>query len=214
MPALNTLFDFVLHLDTHLTTITADYGAWTYGILFGIIFLETGLVITPFLPGDSLLFAAGAIAALGSLSFGWLYLLLLAAAIIGDNVNYWIGHALGPRIFVGGNHRWLKKEYLERTHRFFDRYGTKAVILGRFVPIVRTFTPFVAGLGRMTYRRFVVFDVIGGLCWVSLFTLGGYFFGNFPPVKEHFSWVILGIIAISILPVVIEFLRHRKVARR
>lgn len=209
MHFLQTIVDFILHLDEHLASIISQYGAWTHGLLFLIIFCETGLVVTPFLPGDSLLFAAGAFAALGSLRIGFLYPLLLLAAIGGDNLNYWIGYHLGPKIFVGGTHRWLRKEYLDRTHRFFEKYGKKAIILARFVPIVRTFSPFVAGLGRMPYRTFLAFDIGGGLAWISLFLFGGYFFGNVPAVKNHFSVVIIAIVLISLLPAVMEYLRHR-----
>ncbi len=210
MDVLQTILDFFLHLDRHLSGIITQYGTWTYGILFAVIFCETGLVVTPFLPGDSLLFAAGAFAALGSLKIVPLYFLLLAAAIAGDNMNYWIGRGLGPKIFSNGGRRWLNRGHLERTHRFFERYGTKAIILARFVPIVRTFTPFVAGVGRMTYRRFVAFDAAGGILWVSLFTLGGYFFGNIPVIKERFTLVIAAIILLSLTPALVEILRHRR----
>lgn len=213
MQLVQTLIDFVLHIDEHLASIIAQYGVWTHALLFLIIFFETGLVVTPFLPGDSLLFAAGAFAALGSLQLAWLYPLLLLAAIGGDNLNYWIGYHLGPRIFVGGRHRWLRKEYLDRTHRFFEKYGKKAIILARFVPIVRTFTPFVAGLGRMSYRTFLAFDVVGGLTWISLFVFGGYFFGNIPAVQKNFSIVIIAIVLVSLLPAVVEYLRHRHTNR-
>ncbi len=208
---LNTLIDFVLHLDKHLAAIIAQYGPWTYGLLFMVIFCETGLVVTPFLPGDSLLFAAGAMAGMGSFKLHILYPLLLVAAIGGDNMNYWIGRRLGPRIFVG-ERRWLNRNHLDRTHRFFEKYGHEAIILARFVPIVRTFTPFVAGVGRMSYRRFLFFDVLGGVIWISTFVLGGYFFGNIPAVKRNFHVVIVAIVLVSLLPVIVEYLRHRKAA--
>ncbi len=203
------LVDFLLHFDVHLINFVDAYGAWTYGILFLIIFLETGLVITPFLPGDSLLFAAGAIAAQGSLEVGWLFLLLCLAAIGGDNTNYWIGHYVGPAVFKQERSRFFKRSYLEKTHRFYEKYGNIAVILARFIPIVRTFTPFVAGIGQMTYRRFLIYDVIGGIVWISLFTFGGYFFGNIPFVQRNFSLVVVVIILLSVLPPVIEAIRHR-----
>jgi membrane-associated protein len=209
MGALQHFIDLFVHLDAHLTALTAQYGAWTYGILFAVIFCETGLVVTPFLPGDSLLFAAGAVAALGGLDPVALFVLLAAAAILGDTANYWIGHTFGEGL-ARRYPRWVRPEYLERTHRFYERYGGKTIILARFVPIVRTFAPFVAGIGSMTYRRFVLFNVVGGVVWVGLFVAVGYFFGNLPPVKDNFSWVILGIIALSVAPAGIEFLRHRR----
>jgi membrane-associated protein len=208
MELLATLVDFILHLDKHLNTIIQTYGTWTYALLFLIIFLETGLVVTPFLPGDSLLFAAGSFAAIGSLDPILLFILLAFAAILGDTVNYWIGHYIGPRAF-SGNIRFLKKEYLERTHEFYERHGGKTIILARFIPIIRTFAPFVAGVGAMTYPHFIAYNVIGGLAWVALFIFGGYFFGNLEVVKNNFTLVILAIILISVLPGVVEFLRER-----
>lgn len=208
-----TLF---LELDKVLPSVTQSYGGWTYLILFLIIFCETGLVVTPFLPGDSLLFAAGAVAALSgsALNIWFLYLLLAFAAIAGDTVNYALGHYLGPRIFAKENVRFLNKEHLRRTERFYEKYGGKTIILARFVPIVRTFAPFVAGMGSMHYRRFAGYNIIGGLVWVALFTFGGYFFGVQPIVKENFSLVIIAIIIISILPAVIEIVRNRRVSQR
>jgi membrane-associated protein len=208
MEIISNLVDFILHLDVHLNTIIQNFGIWTYLILFLIIFLETGLVVTPFLPGDSLLFAAGSFAALGSLNPIALFILLSAAAILGDTVNYWIGHYIGPRAF-SGNVRFLKKEYLDRTHEFYERHGGKTIILARFIPIIRTFAPFVAGIGAMTYPRFFMFNVIGGIAWVALFVFGGYFFGNLPFVKENFTIVIIAIIVISVLPGVFEFAREK-----
>jgi membrane-associated protein len=204
---------FVLHLDTSLFELVQDYGTWTYLILFAIIFCETGLVFTPFLPGDSLLFAAGALAGAGYLNQGLLFGLLWAAAVIGDNSNYAVGKFLGSRILGAKKARLIKRQHVERTHAFFERYGTKTIILARFVPIVRTFTPFVAGLGRMTYRRFLPFDVVGGGLWVGACTFAGYFFGAHPFVKKHFSLVVLAIIFISILPGIIAFVRSRFDAR-
>lgn len=213
MELIGYLIDLIIHLDEHLSVIIQTYGTWTYLLLFLIIFLETGLVVTPFLPGDSLLFAAGSFAALGSLDVALLFALLGFAAILGDTANYWIGHTIGPRAFTG-NIRFLKKEYLERTHEFYERHGGKTIILARFIPIIRTFAPFVAGVGAMTYSRFIAFNVFGGLLWVGLFVLGGYFFGNLTVVKDNFTLVILAIILISVLPGVIEFFRERARAAR
>jgi len=202
------IINFFLHLDEYLGIIIARFGAWTYLILFLVIFMETGLVVTPFLPGDSLLFAAGAFAGLGYLEVGVLIVTLSIAAILGDTVNYWIGHAIGPRAF-SGNIRFLKKEYLDRTHAFYEKYGGKTIILARFIPIIRTFAPFVAGVGAMTYKKFIVYNVIGGIAWVSIFVLAGYYFGNIPTVQENFTLVILAIIIISVMPAVFELLRGR-----
>ena len=209
MDLIRTAVDFFLHLDKHLAEIIANYGIWTNLILFLIVFAETGLVVTPFLPGDSLLFAAGTFAALGSLDPGLLVLLLSIAAILGDTVNYWVGSYIGPRAFTG-EIRWLKKEYLERTHAFYEKHGGKTIILARFIPIIRTFAPFVAGVGAMTYSRFLLYNVVGGIVWVTLFVLAGYFFGNLPAVRQNFSYVILAIIALSVMPIVVEFLRARR----
>lgn len=211
MNLLADLVDLFLHLDEHLTVVTQTYGSLTYLFLFLVIFMETGLVVTPFLPGDSLLFAAGALAALdgSGLKVGVLFVLLFAAAILGDTVNYHIGKALGPRVFEQ-NYRFLKREYLERTEAFYAKHGGKTIILARFVPIVRTFAPFVAGVGTMSYGRFITFNIVGGFLWTFLFTFGGYFFGNFPIVKENFELVIIGIILVSIMPMVIEWLRGRR----
>jgi len=204
------LIDLFLHLDEYLEVIVQQYGVMTYAILFLVIFMETGVVVTPFLPGDSLLFAAGALAALNSgLNIFGLFFLLLIAAILGDTANYWIGHTIGPRAF-SGEIKFLKKEYLDRTHVFFEKYGGKTIILARFVPIVRTFAPFVAGVGEMTYSQFIVYNVIGGFLWVTLFTFGGYFFGNLPFVRDNFSIVVLAIIFISVLPAVYEFWKARQ----
>jgi membrane-associated protein len=210
------LTDLFLHLDEHLSTIISTYGNLTYLLLFLVIFMETGLVITPFLPGDSLLFAAGTFAspALGSpLNIWVLYFLLCFAAILGDTVNYWIGHFIGPRAF-SGNVRFLKKDNLDRTHAFYEKYGGKTIVLARFVPIVRTFAPFVAGVGAMTYSQFISYNVLGGILWVTLFTWGGYFFGNLPFVKDHFSLVVIAIILISVTPMIYEFVKERSKSKK
>jgi membrane-associated protein len=206
------LIDLFLHLDRHLGAIIEQYGTYTYLILFVVIFCETGLVFTPFLPGDSLLFAAGTFGGMGKLDVGTLFLLLAAAAIIGDNSNYAIGRYFGSRILRAQDTRWLKKEHIERTHGFFERYGTKAIIMARFVPIIRTFTPFVAGLGRMTYRRFLPYDIGGGILWVGTCVFAGYFFGGRKVVQENFSLVILAIIVISVIPAVVTFIRAKRQA--
>jgi membrane-associated protein len=211
MDLVTYFIDLFLHLDKHLSVVIQTYGTWTYLLLFFIIFMETGFVVTPFLPGDSLLFAAGTFAspALGSALNIWvLYLLMIFAAVAGDTVNYWIGHFIGPRAF-SGEVRFLKKEYLERTEAFYQKHGGKTIVLARFIPIIRTFAPFVAGVGKMSYPHFVSYNVIGGIAWVSLFIWGGYFFGNLPFVKENFSFVVLAIIFISVLPAIIEVLRSR-----
>jgi membrane-associated protein len=210
MEFLRSVLDFVLHLDKHLSALIQQFGAWTYAILFVVIFVETGLVIMPFLPGDSLLFAAGTFAALGAFDLGWLLLVLAAAAVIGDTVNYWIGHFVGPKVFTREKSRFFKKEYLDRTHAFYEKHGGKTIIIARFVPIIRTFAPFVAGIGRMSYGRFIAFNVFGGVGWVVLLTSAGYFFGNIPFVKANFSLAILAIILISTVPIAVEYVRHRR----
>jgi membrane-associated protein len=209
MELLPRIIDLFLHLDQHLGQLISQYGTWTHLILFLIVFCETGLVITPFLPGDSLLFAAGTFAALGSLDLWLIMVLLIIAAIIGDTVNYWIGAYIGPRAFRG-DIRFLRKEYLERTHAFYEKHGGKTIILARFLPIIRTFAPFVAGVGAMSYPKFITYNVVGAVLWVCLFVLAGYFFGNITIVRENFTLVILAIIAISVLPLVIEALRARR----
>lgn len=204
------IIDFIIHIDAHLSDLIRTCGLWTYLILFMVIFCETGLVVTPFLPGDSLLFAAGSFAALGDLKVIWLFVLLAAAAVLGDTVNYWIGRRVGPRIFQREKARLFKKEYLDRTHAFYEKHGGVTIIIARFVPIIRTFAPFVAGIGRMSYGKFISYNVIGGVGWVGLFVFAGYLFGNIPFVKKNFSLVILAIILISLVPGIVEFLRHRK----
>ncbi len=202
-------FNFFLHIDKHLASVINTYGAVSYALLFLVIFAETGLVVTPFLPGDSLLFAAGALAATGSFDIWLLFAALFAAAILGDTVNYWIGHAIGPKAF-DGKIKLLKKEHLEKTHEYFAKYGGKTIIIGRFIPIVRTFAPFVAGVGAMSYGQFILYNIVGGFIWVSLFTLGGYFFGNIPIVKDNFSVVIVVIIAMSVIPAVFEYIKEKR----
>lgn len=209
MEFLKQFVDVFLHLDKHLSEILASYGGWTNLILFLIVFCETGLVVTPFLPGDSLLFAAGTFAALGALDPWVVFILLSLAAILGDTANYWLGKKIGPRAF-DGSLRFLKREHLRRTEEFYARHGRKTIILARFVPIVRTFAPFVAGIGTMHYGRFLTYNVVGGVLWVGVFVFGGYFFGNIPAVRKNFTLVILAIIALSVLPIAIEFIRGRR----
>ncbi len=211
MELIQILIDLFLNLDETLGDVIRQYGTLTYLFLFLVIFMETGFVVTPFLPGDSLLFAAGTFAspALGSsLNITGLFLLLALAAVGGDTVNYWIGHYIGPRAF-SGNIRFLKKEYLDRTHAFYEKHGGKTIILARFVPIIRTFAPFVAGVGRMSYWHFITYNVVGGIAWVAIFTFGGYFFGNLPFVKDNFSLVVVAIVLVSVMPAVIEVLKER-----
>jgi len=210
MELIQHVFSIFIHLDSYLELIIRDYGLWTYLILFLIIFCETGFVVTPFLPGDSLLFATGALAATTSLEVGWLLGLLSVAAIAGDAVNYWIGHLVGPRVFQGGSTRFLNREHLERTHRFYEKHGGKTIIIARFMPIIRTFAPFVAGMGSMTYSRFSLYNVVGGIAWIAIFIVGGYLFGNIPMVKRNFTLVIMVVIFVSVLPGIIEFVRHRR----
>jgi membrane-associated protein len=210
MDFLAGFIDLFLHLDEHLANIISQYGTWTYAILFAVIFLETGVVVTPFLPGDSLLFAAGTFAALGSMNVYLLSGLLIVAAILGDTVNYSIGHYLGERAY---NIKFLKKEYFDRTHAFFEKHGGKTIFLARFVPIVRTFAPFVAGIGKMSYGYFITYNFVGGIVWVLLFTFAGYFFGNIPFVRKNFELVIIAIIGISVLPMVFEWWKARREAK-
>jgi len=207
MDIINKMVDLFLHLDAYLAQIIATYGVWTYGILFTVIFVETGLVIFPFLPGDSLLFAAGTFAALGALNIWFLMGLLMVAAILGDTVNYSIGHYLGERAY---DIKWIKKENLDKTHAFFEKHGGKAIFLARFVPIVRTFAPFVAGIGKMDYSYFITYNLTGGVTWVALFTLLGYFFGNLEFVQKNFELVIIAIILISVVPMGYEWMKARR----
>ena len=207
METIKFLIDLFLHLDEYMSQVITQYGVWTYGLLFFVIFMETGFVVTPFLPGDSLLFAAGTFAALGSLNVWLLLGLLIIAAVGGDSVNYWIGHKLGDRAY---NTKWIKKEYIDRTHAFFEKHGGKTIVLARFVPIVRTFAPFVAGMGRMSYSYFFSYNVVGGIAWVLLFTFAGFFFGNIPFIQKNFEFVIIAIVLISLFPAVWEALKARR----
>ncbi len=214
MELISKFIDLIVHLDKHLGNLIDLYHVWIYGILFVVIFCETGLVVTPFLPGDSLLFAAGTFAAIGKLKVAWLFVILAAAAVLGDTLNYWLGHYRRSQGIPQGENRFFKKEYLDRTHAFYERYGGKTIIIARFVPIIRTFAPFVAGIGNMSYGKFISYNVIGGVGWVAVFVFGGYFFGNIPLVKRNFSLVIFAIIIISVLPAVFEFFRQRRKNRR
>ena len=213
MELIKEFIDLFLHLDKNLLKLFSEYGTLTYLILFAIIFIETGFVIMPFLPGDSLLFAAGAFASTGSLNISVLFLLLASAAIAGDNVNYAVGNFMAPKIFSGKKIKFLNHEHLERTHKFYEKHGGLTIIIARFFPIIRTFSPFVAGLGRMTYRKFLPFDILGGFSWVSIFLFGGYFFGNLPFVKNNFSIVIIAIILISAVPALVGFIKSRRAAK-
>jgi membrane-associated protein len=210
MEILAQFIDIVLHLDKHLVLLVESYGVWVYAILFAIVFMETGFVVTPFLPGDSLLFVAGAVAAAGGMDVGVVAATLIAAALCGDNVNYWIGRFLGPKVFKHKDSRWLKQENLDRTHAFMEKHGPKAIVIARFVPVVRTFVPFVCGIGRLTYGRFLGFSVLGAAIWVGLLVPAGYFFGNLPVVKNNLTAVILLIVFISVLPGIVEFVRHKR----
>ena len=212
MDFLLSIIDIFLHLDVYLSEIINNYGFWTYAILFGIIFAETGFVITPFLPGDSLIFAAGALAVRTILNPWMLFAVMTTAGILGDSVNYAIGHAIGPRVFKE-DVRFLKREYLDRTHEFYEKHGGKTIILARFLPIVRTFAPFIAGVGAMNYSRFLLFNVVGAIIWVGGFTFLGYNFGSIPAVKENFTLVIVGIVIISVLPAFVEIWRERRKAK-
>ncbi len=207
------IFDFILHVDTYLNDIITRYGAWTYGLLFVVIFMETGFVVTPFLPGDSLIFAAATFAARGALNPWLMFVLLSVAAVGGDTANYWIGHAVGAKAYTG-EVKWIKKEYMERTHAFFEKHGGKTIFLARFVPIIRTFAPFVAGVSEMSYGHFITWNLVGGVTWVATFTLLGYFFGNIPFVQDNFELVIIAIVLISFVPAVVEGLKARKDIRK
>lgn len=203
------LIDFILNIGDHLQQLVNDYGSWIYAILFAIVFCETGLVVLPFLPGDSMLFAAGTIAAVGEMNIFMLIGLLIIAAILGDFVNFEIGKHFGQKLFANPNSKIFKQSYLEKTHNYYEKYGGRTIIIARFIPIVRTFAPFVAGMGRMHYGEFIRYNIIGAVAWVVIFTLLGYFFGQLPFVKEHFSWIMIGIIVFSVLPMIIEIIRHR-----
>jgi len=211
MDLLAAFIDIVLHLDTHLLALTREYGVWVYAILFLIIYCETGLVVTPFLPGDSLLFVAGALCGLGALRLEWLAPLLMLAAFSGDNTNYWIGRLIGLRLLKRTN-GLIKREHIDKTHAFYEKHGGKTILFARFLPIVRTFAPFVAGIGLMRYRLFMLFSALGSLVWIGSLTVAGYFFGNIPVIKNNLTLMILGIIVISFLPAIREFIRHRRQA--
>lgn len=210
MDMLLTFIDIFIHLDRHLIWLIQHFGVWVYLIVFLVVFCETGLVVTPLLPGDSLLFGLGALAAIGDLNVAWLFVLLSIAAIAGDTANYFIGQYIGPRVFHQETSRFFKREYLERTHQFYEKYGGKTIVIARFMPIIRTFAPFVAGIGSMTYSKFVIYNVLGGIVWVAVFIFGGYYFGNLPVVKNNFTLVIMAIIIISVMPGVIEYFRQRR----
>ncbi|MCG9026086.1 DedA family protein [Laribacter hongkongensis] len=214
MEFISFIIDFVLHIDQHLLELVAAYGPWIYLILFLIVFAETGLVVTPFLPGDSLLFVAGAIAAMGEMNVHLLVALLILAAVLGDAVNYAVGHFFGMKLFSNPDSCIFRRQYLDKTHDFYARHGGKTIILARFVPIVRTFAPFVAGVGRMTYRHFFSYNIVGALAWVLSFSYAGYFFGNLPVVKSNLSLLILAIIVVSVLPGIIEIWRSRRAGAR
>ena len=212
MDLLAAFLDIILHLDTHLLVLTQQYGVWVYGILFLIIYSETGLVIAPFLPGDSLLFVAGALCGMGALQLEWLMPLLMMAAFSGDNTNYWIGRLVGKRLLKRAEGRLIRREHMDKTRAFYEKYGGKTIVLARFLPILRTFAPFVAGVGMMRYQLFVLFSALGSVAWIGSLTVVGYLFGNIPIVKNNLTLVIIGIIVISLLPALREFIRHRKQA--
>ncbi len=210
MEFIKYVIDFILHIDENLALLIQQYGAWVYGILFAIVFCETGLVVIPLLPGDSLLFAAGSFAALGQLNVWLMIGLLSLAAILGDTVNYWIGHYLGPKVFHYKKSRWFNPDHLKKAHAFYEKYGGKTIILARFMPFIRTFAPFVAGVGAMTYPKFILYNIAGGVAWVFVCVGAGYYVGNLPWVKEHFEAIIFLIIGISLLPMLFEYLSHRR----
>ncbi len=209
MDFLFTIFDYFIHLDKYLDVLIKSSGIWIYVILFVIIFCETGLVVTPFLPGDSLLFACGTFAALGSLDISAVIILLSVSAVLGDTVNYWVGSYVGPKVFHFEGNRFFNRDHLMKTHEFYERHGGKTIIIARFIPIIRTFAPFVAGIGAMSYKRFIVYNIAGGISWILTFSLGGFYFGNIPAVKNNFTMVIMAIIIISVMPAVVEYFRQR-----
>lgn len=210
MTTIKYLIDLFLHIDKNLAMVIASFGGWSYGILFGVLFMETGLVVTPFLPGDSLLFAAGALtASMGAFNIWMLWGLMVVAAFLGDTANYWIGHFIGPKAFEM-NSKLLKKEYLDKAQAFYDKHGGVAIVLARFVPIVRTFAPFVAGVGKMHYGRFISYNAVGGLLWVTIMTFAGYFFGNIPVIKHNFEFVVIAIVLISVVPIVMEAIKSKR----
>lgn len=210
MDFIKTVLDLFLNLDEHLGNVIQHFGALTYVLIFVIIFSETGLVVAPFLPGDSLLFVGGTLAGAGHMNIWILYISLLAAAILGDTVNYWIGHYIGPKVFENKNSKIFKKEYLEKTREFYEKYGAKTIILARFFPIIRTFAPFVAGIGKMHYETFLLYNIIGGFLWVTLFTFAGFFFGGLEFIQHNFHYAVIGIIFISLIPMIIEFINYKR----
>jgi len=214
MELLSGFLDIVLHLDAHLLALVQEYGVWVYAILFVIIFAETGLVVAPFLPGDSLLFVTGALCGMGSLELQILMPLLIVAAFSGDNTNYWVGRLLGLRLLNHASQKLIKHEHLEKTHLFFDKHGGKTIIFARFLPIIRTFAPFVAGIGTMNYRSFVMFSAMGSVAWIGSLTIAGYFFGNIPIIKNNLTLMILVIIVVSFIPAILEFIKHRRQAAK
>ena len=215
MGSLARLLEYVLHIDRYLDVLLQMYGPWFYGLLFLVLFAETGLVVTPFLPGDSLLFAAGALVARGAgLGIWWVFLIFAAAAVLGDTANYWIGHTIGPRLLKNENSRILKKEYLDRTHAFFARYGGKTIVLARFVPFIRTFAPFLAGVGEMDYVHFITYNVVGGVLWVGLFLFGGFLFGRIPFVADNLILVLVAVVIITTIPIMVEYVRQRRISRQ
>jgi len=211
---LTTLFYSILALDQTLASIAAEYGPWLYALMFAVIFAETGLVVTPFLPGDSLLFIAGTVVASAGLNIHVLVPLLILAAVLGDSVNYAVGHFIGPRIFDKPDSRWFKQDHLRRTQAFYDKYGGVTIIIGRFIPIIRTFAPFLAGVAGMDYRRFFAFNVVGGILWVGLLVYAGYVFGNIPWVKDNLTWIVIGIVVVSLIPAVVTFMKERGSSKR
>ena len=213
MEYITQFIELFLHLDKSLSTVIQTYGSTTYIILFLVILCETGLVVLPFLPGDSLLFAAGAFAAKGDMNIATLFMTLCVAAILGDSINYEVGRLIGPRIAQREKSRYVNKEHIAKTHQFYEKYGAKTIIIARFIPIIRTIAPFVAGLGAMSYKKFLQYNVIGGIAWVAICLFAGYLFGNIPLVKQNFTMVILAIISVSILPAVIEYIRHRSISK-
>lgn len=210
MSIISSLIDLLLHLDKYLNVIIQSYGIWTYVLLFLIIFCETGLVVTPFLPGDSVLFAAGALASMGSINISILFIVFYLAAVIGDTANYYIGQKIGTKIIGKENNRFINKEYLIKAHNFYGKHGSMTIVLGRFIPIIRTFVPFVAGIGEMSYSKFIIYNMLGGLLWVTLFLGGGYYLGNLPYIKQHFSYVLVVIIMISIVPGIVAFVKEKR----
>ncbi|MBD7912161.1 MULTISPECIES: DedA family protein [Clostridium] len=214
MSLIENFIDVVLHLDKYLSVIIQNYGIWTYALIFIIIFCETGLVVTPFLPGDSILFATGALASIGDMKLITLFIVFFSAAVIGDTVNYFIGQKIGVKILEKENVRFINKEYLKKAHVFYEKHGSMTIVVGRFIPIIRTFVPFIAGIGEMSYSKFITYNIFGGFLWVTLFLGGGYLFGNLPVIKEHFSYVLIAIIFISLIPGVITFFKEKKSGRK